>query len=193
MSMPEESADLTIVVGSETEAADEEMSGEMLASSMDATENSAPVEPAPADAPVEPAAPAIDVAALTAERDAAVGRAAQMDVDMQALKARNLELEACVSDMSSRIATFELSAALSANGLPSSAGMLVKLAYDKEMASAKMPMSIGEWLTAAMSRPEYAALTLMRGPQMSDPRGDVTSVGAGSKPGMVQFPSYKVS
>ena len=125
--------------------------------------DAAPAEPS-TEPPVEPGPdyPAM-LAALTSERDVALGQAAEAMAMIPPMQAE-------LAVLRERCANYELGSALAGEGLPSTAGPLVLHLYSTMNSQSAYPMGLSDWLKTYLGTPEGAALALLKGAPAQDPR-----------------------
>lgn len=139
---------------------------------VEATAEGEPVEVEQAEvaveAAVEPVAPSVDMAAY----NELVGRVGALESANNELTGRLASADAELVTLRAQCAAYELSAALVATKLPSSAGRLVSMAYSSAMTKAP----IGPWLASELANPmsPLAVLASLNQPS-ADPRSNLGS------------------
>lgn len=113
-----------------------------------------------------------ELSAATSARDAAMGQANEA-------QARIKPLQDEMATMRTRLADYEVGAALANHGLPAQASALVRTLY----ASSGMYHCIQDWLGQYLQSPEGAALVMLKSAVQADPRVAAPAVG-GSNPTM---------
>lgn len=164
------------------------------------------------EVPVEPAAPVVDPAAeklaaveaelesirsayfaVGAEKDVLVGQLSAAQTQLAAAQSALAPLQEELLVMRDRLMGYELGAALIETGLPAQTGALIRTLYATALRDGTY-MGIGEWLKAGLADPNspMAALALMRGGAMPDPRASAPPMDSGaSAPSLMPSPQFR--